>query len=83
MLLLFYNIINLKFYFFKNRSNSNRKKLDRIEADLKSKLNQFNSNCYKLYCLDRMNFVLKTDPNSTVNTPTITMLVFLLMTLDM
>ena len=72
MLFLFYNIINLKFYFFQNRSNQfnpNLKKLDRIGSDLKSKLNQFNPNRFKLYYLDLINFLLKTNPNRTTNTP--------------
>ena len=38
--------------------------------NLKSQVNQSNSNHYKLHCLDLLNFSLKTDSNHTVNTLT-------------
>ena len=52
-----------------NWSNPNYKKLVQIGSNLKSKLNQSNSNRYIFYCLDWMNFLLKIHSNCTANTP--------------
>ena len=38
-------------------------------SDLKFKLNRSNPSSYIFCCLDWMNFLLKTDPNCTANTP--------------
>ena len=65
-----YNTLYLKIFLIKNRLNwlnLNCKKLIRIGSNLKSKLNWSNLNCYVFYYLDRMNNLLKIDPNRTAN----------------